>query len=320
VNASTRQFWDAVHRRAALLAPDARAAYLRAWRLVADSLTDAAVARLMARGGPDAVVAELLSDAVFDRAFAPLRAVLQDMIRQGVDFHAKRLPASVQRGAKIGTQTVGVRFNVLAPSVRDAAARIDLKHVVGARDDARALLRTALQDGIEEGVNPRVIARRVRPAIGLGPTQWQEVANFRRALEEGDVAKALGYARRDRRFDAAIKKGSLTPERIDRMVEAYTKRRVAWNAETNARTATLDAMKFGQRAAWEESIALGVVERSQLRQRWATVLDGRERPAHRALNGTVVGFDQAFPNGERTPGESTYNCRCLAVVFVAPKP
>jgi hypothetical protein len=30
-----------------------------------------------------------------------------------------------------------------------------------------------------------------------------------------------------------------------------------------------------------------------------------------------VPFDDTYSNGEMVPGESTYNCRCVSIVFVA---
>ena len=47
---------------------------------------------------------------------------------------------------------------------------------------------------------------------------------------------------------------------------------------------------------------------------WHTILDARERPLHRMLNGKIFRFDDPPVIDERTgqrglPGE-TYNCRC----------
>lgn len=56
---------------------------------------------------------------------------------------------------------------------------------------------------------------------------------------------------------------------------------------------------------------------AQVRQKeWLTSLDGRERDSHAAINGQVVGMNQAFSNGLMYPGDPSgnasevVNCRC----------
>jgi hypothetical protein len=90
----------------------------------------------------------------------------------------------------------------------------------------------------------------------------------------------------------------------------------AFNAETNARTAALDAQRSAQRLVWEEAIESGAVARGDVTKTWRGVKDERERPEHLAMEGETVQFDQPFSNGEMIPGESTYNCRCIQVIRV----
>jgi hypothetical protein len=213
-------------------------------------------------------------------------------------------------------ELVGV-FDVLNPRVIDAVRALDDKVTAALKADVREMVRGAVERGLVEGVNPRTSARSIRQAVGLGPTQEQQVRNFRRALETGDVAKALGYEKRDRRFDARIRRGELTPAQIDQMVDIYRKRRIALNAESVARTAALDSVKGAQRLSWDSAIARGIVDRDRLRKQWVTTLDGRERPLHHRLNGTVVGYDETFPTGDIVPGQSEWNCRCIARYFLA---
>jgi hypothetical protein len=104
------------------------------------------------------------------------------------------------------------------------------------------------------------------------------------------------------------------------MTEAYRRKFLAWNAETNARTMANNAQKLGQRLTWEAAVERGDVDGGHLIKRWAGVLDDREREEHVAMEDEVVGWDEHFSNGEMTPGESTYNCRCIAVYFTARDP
>ena len=114
-----------------------------------------------------------------------------------------------------------------------------------------------------------------------------------------------------------VSKG-LTEAQITKMTDAYRRRMIAFNAETNARTATLDALKLGQELSWRDAMDKGIIpEGYVLMKQWKGVMDDREREEHIAMEGETVPFDQAYSNGETVPGESTYNCRCISIVFTA---
>jgi hypothetical protein len=190
---------------------------------------------------------------------------------------------------------------------------LDTKVVQTLKSDVVDVVRAHVENGLRDGVNPRVVARELGQVIGLAPNQEAAVRNFRKLLEAGDP-EALVRKLRDRRFDSTIRRGALGPEQIEKMTEAYRRRMIAFNAETNARTASLDSMRAGQRLSWQSAIDSGIVDGSRLVKRWSGVLDARERPEHVAMEGETVPFDQPFSNGEMTPGESTYNCRCIALM------
>jgi SPP1 gp7 family putative phage head morphogenesis protein len=44
------------------------------------------------------------------------------------------------------------------------------------------------------------------------------------------------------------------------------------------------------------------------KKEWLATMDSRVREAHAAMNGEVVGIDEAFSNGSMYPDEP--NCRC----------
>ena len=163
-----------------------------------------------------------------------------------------------------------------------------------------------------------MIARDLRTVVGLGPAQLQQVDNFRDALLGQNGRSITGYTLRDKRFDRTILKGDLTPQQVDKMVEAYTRKRVAQNAESVARTATLDAQKLGQHLAMDDAVKKGVYDPNRLVKTWRGVMDSRERPEHVAMEGETVPYDQAYSTGEITPGSSTYNCRCISIYHQRP--
>jgi hypothetical protein len=305
-----RVLFSRIHRRAADLSPEIARAVLRAFQNVRDSLTDAEIIRLVQLGGIERLYQQILSQAVLDVAFAPVRDVTRRAVISSVRYYAKDLPKA---GKIDGVVSIG--FDVLNPRMIDAVRALDTKVIAGLQQEVRDTVSAYVENGIRDGVGPRTIARSLRSSIGLGPSQLQEVQNYRDALLGQNGRRITDYVKRDKRFDT----GKMTPERVDKAVAAYTKRRIALNAETTARTAALDAQKEAQRLSWEDAIAKGVVDRDRLRKRWVGVADDRERPEHRAMNGTVVPFDQPYPlpSGEMIPGSSTYNCRCISRVFVA---
>ncbi|MFA5458448.1 MAG: phage minor head protein [Synergistaceae bacterium] len=63
------------------------------------------------------------------------------------------------------------------------------------------------------------------------------------------------------------------------------------------------------RMTWGSSLEFAKGAGSQTKK-WATVGDGRVRPAHQNLNDEIVGIEEAFSDGEQYPGEHDINCRC----------
>lgn len=298
-----RLFWQRLQRRVASLEPEIARAILKAFAAIRETMTDQAFADLIARG--DAFgVSRLLNDEVLERAFAPVRQALYNQTVDSVVYWGKDIPKA---------QGLGVQFNVLNPRMIDAIRRLDTKVVQELKTDVRAVVQQVVERGLREGVNPRAMARDLRKVVGLGASQEQQVANFRQALIDRDAAKVRTYLLRDKRFDKRIARGDYTDADIEKWTEIYRKRRIAQNAETNARTAALDSQKAAQRMSWESAIERGIVKREDLMKRWAGTLDARERPSHLAMEGETVQFDERFSNGQDLPGDTEYNCRCLAM-------
>jgi uncharacterized protein with gpF-like domain len=101
------------------------------------------------------------------------------------------------------------------------------------------------------------------------------------------------------------------------MSRAYKNRMIAFNAETLTRTATLQAMKQGQHAAWMQAAERGDVDAGQLYKQWQTVGDDKVRPSHVAMQGEIALATDPYSNGDVIPGESEFNCRCLSVYFTS---
>lgn len=312
MTAAERLLWQRVNQRAADYAPEIRAAILAAFRLIADQMSEAEIVRAIQLGQVARLFAEAQDRAARMLAYQQVREALRRGVLDGVKFYARELPKA---GRIDGTLVVG--FDVLNPRMIDAVRELETK-VITTLDTALVdTVKAFVENGIRDGVNPRTVARSLRTVIGLAPNQELAVRNFEKALRgENPNASPTDYQLRDKRFDKTIAKGNLTEEQIDRMVTAYRKRMVAFNAETNARTAALDAQKLAQRLSWEDAIAKGIVSRDRMRKTWVGVLDDRERATHVKMEGVTVGFDDVFvlPDGQRQqiPGDTEYNCRCIA--------
>ncbi len=196
--------------------------------------------------------------------------------------------------------------------------------------DALAYLRQTAREGVEAavragnaaGINPRDIARGLRDVVGLGESQAVWVSNLRAELEQGHYGAALqrklvnGPIRRT--VAARLRTGApLTPAEVNKIVGTYAEKWRAFHAETVARTMSLDLLREGTLARAKAAQARGDYGNERLTKRWVTRLDGRERPAHHALNGQVRELDGAWLDDgvlRQTPGG--WQCRCAMVIRV----
>lgn len=310
-----RKLYAAMERQAAAIRPELQAALLALWKVARTALSDAAIARAIRAGNVEELARAVQRVMETEAAVLPVRDAIRSAYRRSAEAGIRTLP--LPRSA-----TVDIAFNWLNPRIVDAIRTLESEALGTLSTEAAETVRQVVRRGIEAGQGPRALIPQLRSSIGLAPNQEAAVESFRRALAEGDFAKARGYALRDRRFDAMLKRGeTLTPAKVDQMTAAYRGRMQAWNAETHARTAALDATRAGQRASWETAIEQGDLDRTRIRKRWVATLDARTRPEHAEANGLEVRFDELFPvdGGVMTPGQSTYNCRCIAAYRVAPR-
>ena len=282
------QFWMLAQRRVSLMQPDVQAALLRAFQIIRDALTEAQLQQVVDSGNLDRLFAEALDQAVMDRAFIPYRQRIRSVTDRGFVYATKDLP-----GAGKINGVLSVSFDHLSPDVITAIRTMETKVLQALQADIRDVVRAFIENGIRNGDGPRTIARALRDVIGLSPTQ---------------EANALKYEAKLRARVPALRS-----DQIDRLVMRYRKRAATLNAETNARTATLDAYKEGQRLAWQQAIDQGIVDPSRLMKSWKGVMDTRERPEHVAMEGETVPFNARYTNGEMNPGDSTFNCRCVNI-------
>lgn len=317
MTAAETRLWTRLQGRAAQLRPRLARALIRGFERLEQEFGPGVIHQLARSPSLEVAVAGILDEPTLDRALGQVRAELQAGLRQAARQGAYELPARAR---------LGVSFNVLNPRAVDAARHLDTTVIQTLKAGVRQTVREHVAAGVAAGLPPSTIARELRDVIGLAPNQAAAVRSFRDALEVGE-RRALTRGLRDRRFDATLRRAlapggpGLSGAQVDRMTDAYRRRFIAWNANTNARTAAGDAVKLGRSMAWQDAAAAGFIPEDRLMRRWATVLDGRERPEHHDMNGELVPAGDPYSNGDSYAGEGDpFNCRCMDVFFVAREP
>ena len=200
-------------------------------------------------------------------------------------------------------------------------------------DDQRAVIRAALVEGNERGLNPRAIARNIRNSIGLTEYQAGIIRNYTEELS-GDFPslRAIGRELNDGRFNSTIRRANrnreaLTQQMIDRMVRRYQERWIAFRAETIGRTEGLRTLNIGIEEVYNTAIESGQFDDFTVNREWFTARDERVRSSHASIQGQIVAFNQAFttgagntlryPSDPQAPVSETANCRCQAVRIIA---
>lgn len=316
-----RVFWRRVQRQISFTQGKLSAETLRAIeRLVEDMPSTPRLAELIRAGNVDAVIESVLADPKLRQAFGPVREELREAVRRAA-LNAEttmprfRPPTPPGQGAIVsgfGQPNIGTRFDLLNPEVAKAVQDLESRSLERMGTEMREAVRQTVARGLQEGVNPTTLARKLRDVIGLTPRQEQIVANYRAELEGTRDGNPLDRALRDKRFDRTVARGNLTPDQIDRMTEAYRSRMLTNTASLNARTVAAEAQRVGQRASWEQAIADGTGG-TQVLKRWVhSGVPIEPRPEHLALDWTEVPFDERYPNGDMYPGEhDPWNCRCV---------
>ena len=246
---------------------------------------------------------------------------------------AEATAAYIQSGNRV---TIGFdQTNQRALSIMN---RNKLQFIRGFDDAQRRATLAALQAGINDGFGPRQIARQFRGSIGLTEEMQRAVDNYRRLLQRigaGDIPthlqrEAFSRKLRDRRHDPRLARAireetSLSKTEIDKMVERYRQNSIKRRAENIARTEALSGVHGGQDAALDDAIGNKSILRDEIKQKWNTGQDGRQRDAHQELHLTSVPWGEPWVNsigpiyypGDRSAAVGNIiNCRCARTIRI----
>jgi len=106
---------------------------------------------------------------------------------------------------------------------------------------------------------------------------------------------------------AGVDAGESIPKLADRISDVFSDAK-GYRSTLIARTETHNASNLGNIQAYKQS---GVVEKKE----WLSAMDNRVREEHAAMDGEIVGIDEAFSNGEMYP--SSPNCRCTTLPVIS---
>ena len=219
--------------------------------------------------------------------------------------------------------TTTISFDLSNERAISLVRRNRLNLIAEFTQEQREVVRASVINSLQTGQGPRRQAQVVRDAIGLTASQNRAVDNYRALLEAGS-RQALSRDLRDRRFDSTIRNARrkpLTAEQIERQVQRYRERFLAFRAINIGRTQAGQALNQARHESYQQAVDNGDLDESQIQRIWNTNIDSRERLSHNVLHrSTVRGLSERYetstgarllhpidPNG---PAGEVINCRC----------
>ena len=188
-----------------------------------------------------------------------------------------------------------MKFNLKGKNLfaEKAAEQIAADMVVNVVEETKAAIRVLVVRSIREGIAPMEIARMMRSLLGMNSLQMQGALNYRKTLIK------LGHP----------------PEKVQKLLEKYTAKKIKQRTETIARTEVMTALNRGKLAGWLQAQEKGLLD-PWATKKWLTPFDERTCPICGAVNGQEVLLNKSFQlrASERMMPPAHPRCRCTAVV------
>lgn len=316
---------------AAKFGPEVAAAFMEAVRDLTSGVEFQKLALAIERRDIEAAIEALHLDPA---ALLPLENKIYAAYEAGGQAAVKSMPTAA---------SIGFRFDPGNQRAAEWIRRHAANLITGLVDAERRLAREFIAQGMEEGRGPRSVAldlvgrisrvtgNREGGLIGLSGQQRGFVEGAKAELASTDPAMLRRYltrGRRDRRYDAAVRKaireGKAIPAETRRMMATrYAARLSQLRGEVIARTEALPAIRAAKREAWQQLVDSGRVGAGSIVRGWHAIGDARTRDTHAGMNGQQVrGLDAPFrsPSGALMmyPGDSSLGapaaeliaCRC----------
>jgi hypothetical protein len=198
-------------------------------------------------------------------------------------------------------ETIVIDFDQTNPFAVQVARENQLRLVREFSQSQAKATREAILEGIKTGANPKAQAAAFKDSIGLTEKQVKAVENYRRQLEVGDRG-IFDRALRDKRFDSvvrtAIAEGKpLSRSQINKMVDRYREKYVAYRSRVIARTEALRSVHQGNHQMYLQAIENGDLDANSLMNEWNTSLRENVRDSHKDMHGQKRPFGEMFVSG-----------------------
>ncbi len=185
-----------------------------------------------------------------------------------------------------------LRWDVNNPGLRKYITDRTSKMVVGINHETQQTIQNAVAHSFTSAQTPRQMAKSIKGSIGLYPAQYVALGNYQMKLMANGV------------------QGS----KLEKMVDGYEDRLLAYRARMIARTEIRAATNLGQLSMWREGANQGLIDRSTAKRVWDC--EGPD-PCDicEPMDGVSVGLDEPFelPDGttcEYPPMGTHPNCFC----------
>lgn len=223
--------------------------------------------------------------ATLPARLAPAATLLERLYLTGIDVGKGALPPNVR---------LQLRFDSVNVPAQMAAKASAAKLVTNVTAETRAALRELVARAFREGIQPRDLAKQIKPLVGLSRPYARAVETYRKDLVASGVSKT-----------AAAAKAATYAEQLRRK-----------RALTIARTEVIRASTEGQLAAWKQAIGQGLLS-ARSEKVWMTTPDDRLCRYCLAMDGQHVLVDLPFRSAKlgRVSGPPLHpNCRCAVAV------
>ena len=248
------------------------------------------------RSGVDVYIEVLPSEAFED----DLRASIAGHSGATIDASSKLALTQLPKGARF-------KFDLFSRNITDYVAKNAANKVVGIANETRLAIRETVKDGLSKGLDPRTIAKRVRPQIGLNTVQARANNNY--FLEQFDKLTSQGVS------------GAKAEAKAGERAIRKAKQQVRSRSLTISRTETFAGISKGRQETWKQGMDRGYIPR-KAKKGWRNTGDNFVRDSHRDVFPVPVGSMFRLGSGVSTQGpglsgvgSEDINCRCVAYLI-----
>jgi hypothetical protein len=210
--------------------------------------------------------------------------------------HLKTLRAAGKASEQFLPPKVFIRFDQTNPLATKWAAERSSTLVREVSETTVQALRNIMEAAFEEGLHPRVAAKRIVDTVGLTERQEKIARNFH-----------------TRQIDLGV-----DPEVAEKQTAKYRKKLLKRRATLIARTESIAASNQGQQQLWQQSADAGLLDKSVTKREVIVTPDDRlDSKICLPMAGQQRGLDEPFETGIGTlvmtppfhPG-----CRCAVAL------